>query len=160
MAITSTTASVIAIGVAIAGAAASAAASAQQGAAAAAAADFEGDILEQQALQEQRIAATNERDFRREQSRLMAQRRAALGASGVELAMGSPLLVAGDFAAEVDRQAQRIREGGEIKATRLTQQAELSRFRGQSALRASRFEAGGSLLSGIGRSARILGSLP
>ena len=157
MAIGSTTAALIAAGATIIGSGISAIGSLRQGAAASSAADFEAQVLQQQAEREQRISASEERDFRREQSRLFAARRAALGASGVELASGSPLLAAGDFAAEVDRQAQRIREGGETRATRLSQQAALTRSRGASQRSAGLFGAGSSLLSGIGRTAMILG---
>jgi len=106
-------------------------------------------INEQQAARERVVAAGNERDFRRKQSFLMAQRRAGLGASGVRQGTGSPLLVADDFADEVDLQALRIREGGELRSTRLEQQAGLFRKAGQNAQTQGR--AGSSLLSGAAR---------
>ena len=108
-------------------------------------------ILGQQAEQEKRAAAASEADFRSTQSRLMAQRRAALGASGVQQAAGSPLLVSEDFAGEVELQALRIREGGEIRATRLQQQAGLQRFAGQQAQTGGFLRAGSLLLTGTGR---------
>ena len=149
-------ATVIALGAAAAGSALSAAGALKQGSAAAAASDFQADVLRQQAEQEQRVAASNERDFRRDQSRLMASRRAAQGASGVESSSGSPLLVTEDFAAETELQAQRIRQGGEITSNRLMDQAALTRAEGKNAKSASFFSAGDSLLSGIGRTALIL----
>ncbi len=128
----------------------------QTGAAESSAAEMQAGILREQAAQEQRLAAQRERDFRREQSRLMARRRAALGASGVEAGSGSPLLIAEDFAAETERQARRIREGGEIRATRLAQQSELFRDQARSARTGAFLGAGTALLSGGFRVARTI----
>lgn len=155
MAIGSTTLALIAAGAALAGSGLAASGAMRQGSAASSAADFQARVLQQQAEQERRIVASSERDFRRDQSRLMAQRRAALGGSGVEGASGSPLLVSEDFAAETELQAQRIRQGGEITANRLRDRAALVRAEGDSARSAGVLSATGSLLSGIGRSALV-----
>jgi hypothetical protein len=117
-------------------------------------AKFEAGIQQQQAARERQVAAGTESDFRRRQSRLQAQRRAALGASGVRSGTGSPLLAAGDFAAEVELAALRIREGGEIRSTRLEQQAELTRRAGRNVRTRGFFRAGSSLLSGVGQAFR------
>lgn len=132
-------------------AAVSAVASIKQGQAANDAAKFRANIEEQQAAREQKIASANERDFRRQQSFLMAQRRAALGASGVRGSTGSPLLASKDFENEVELQAQRIRSGGELRATRLQQQAQFTRDAGANAQFRGFARAGASLLSGAGR---------
>lgn len=108
-------------------------------------------INEQQAQQERKAASAAESDFRRKQSRFMAERRAGLGGSGVQVGTGSPLLAAGDFADEVELQALRIREGGDLRATRLEQQAELTRRAGRNAETRGRFRAGSSLLSGASK---------
>jgi len=122
-----------------------------QGFAAKQTADFQAGILRQQAERDRLQAASDEDDFRRNQSRVLAARRAALGASGVEASEGSPLLVSEDFAGEVELQALRIRSGGELTATRAEQQATLQRFQGRAA-RTSGFLRGGSLLlSGAGK---------
>ena len=114
-------------------------------------ANFQAQILQQQADRDRQVAAAKEEDFRAKQSRLLARRRAVLGASGVEPASGSPLLVSEDFAGEVELQALRIREGGNISATRLEQQAALQRFQGRAA-RTAGFTRGGSLLiTGAGK---------
>ena len=105
-------------------------------------------FTEQQAIRELDIAKAAESDFRRNQSRIFAERRAAMGASGVRQDTGSPILAAGDFWAETELQASRIREGGRITAERLRQQAALLRSTG-------RTEA--SLLSDAGDSARQRG---
>ncbi len=96
-------------------------------------------------------AAADEEDFRRKQSFILAARRAALGAAGVDPSSGSPLLVSEDFAGEVELQALRIRSGGETTATRLEQQAVLQRFTGRAARRQGFVRGGGLLLSGAGK---------
>lgn len=116
-------------------------------------AKFQAAIYAQQAAQERQIAAANEEDFRRKQAREMAARRAMLGASGVEAGTGSPLLVSQDFAGEVELQALRIRQGGEVQATRLEQQAALTRMQGAAERTSSYFRAGSSLLQGFGTAA-------
>ena len=116
--------------------------------------DFEAAVLRQQAERERQVAAAGEDDFRRAQRRFLGQRRAELGASGVDISTGTPLIAIGDFAAETELQAMRIREGGEASATRLEQQAGLSnlqarmnRLAGKSAAKRGLFKAGSSLLS-------------
>ena len=134
-----------------AGAAVQALGAIQKGQAAQAQANFQAGILRQQAESDRQVAAANEADFRRRQSFVLAQRRAALGASGVEPGSGSPLLVSEDFAGEVELQALRIRSGGELRATRAEQQAVLQRFQGRAA-RTAGFVRGGSLLiTGAGK---------
>ncbi len=111
--------------------------------------DFQAAILRQQAERSRQEAAAKEEDFRRNQSRALATRRAALGATGLEPASGSLLAVSEDFAGEVELQALRIRSGGELRATRAEQNALLQRFKGRAA-RASGFLRGGSLLVSAG----------
>ena len=134
-----------------AGAAVSALGAIQQGQAAQSQADLQAGILRQQAERDRQKAAVDEEDFRRRQSRVLAARRAALGASGVVSAEGSPLLVSEDFAGEVELQALRIRSGGELRATRAEQQAVLQRFQGRAARRAGFTRGGALLLSGVGK---------
>lgn len=113
--------------------------------------DLQAGVLRQQADHARLVAASDEEDFRRQQSRLMAKRRAALGASGIEASSGSPLLVSEDIAGETELGALRIRAGGEVSATRLEQQAGLLRFAGRAA-RTQGFIRGGSLLlTGAGK---------
>jgi len=130
----------------------------QAGQAAKAQSEFQAAVGEQQAARERligvRIAAGEEKDFRRQQSALLAERRAALGKSGIDIGRGTPLLAASDFAAETELQAQRIRAGGETQAARLEQQAAqqavLLRAGGKAAQQRGLFRAGSSLLSGYG----------
>ena len=136
----------------------------QQGRAAKAQGQFEAalleqqaDVTEQQAASERTAARQSEEDFRRQQSALMARRRAILGASGVDLSTGSPLLVSLDLARETELQALRIRSGGEIRGTRLEQQAGLqrgeaglARLSGSAGQTAGFLRTGSTLLTGFG----------
>ena len=135
----------------IAGTAISAVGAVQSGIAANKQGKLQAGILAQQARSERQQAEAREGDFRAAQSRAFASRRAALGASGVQSGTGSPLLVSEDFAGEVELQALRIRSGGEVRATRLEQQALLSRFAGKAAQTSSFVRGGSLLLSGAGK---------
>lgn len=115
-------------------------------------AEFEANVAQQQAEQEGVASAEAERDFRRNQSAAMAEYRAAAGSSGVQVGSGSPLLTFADFGAETELQAKRIRKGGEIRATRLRQQAELSRMGGRTSLLRGVTRGGSTLLTGFSRS--------
>lgn len=88
-------------------------------------------ILRQQAQREREIAQALERDFRRERSQDLAERRAALGGSGVRTDVGSPVTAIGDFVREAELQALRIRSSGELSATRLEQSARLLKKTGR-----------------------------
>lgn len=113
--------------------------------------EYEAKVQEQQAAQEEAKALESERDFRKKQSAALAEYRAAAGAGGVSLSSGSPLAAFTDFAGETELQAQRIRRGGQISATRLQQQAQLSRMAGSNALIGGFGRAGSTLLSGFAR---------
>ena len=121
-----------------------------QGRAVQAQSNLQAGILQQQSVRERRQAKADESDFRRNQSRILAARRAAGGASGIT-PTGSSLLVAEDFAGEVELNALRIRSGGEVRATRLEQQAGLERFAGRAASRQGFIRGGSLLLSGAGK---------
>ena len=111
-------------------------------------ADAQAAIDDERARIERQNTAFREDDFRRAGSRDFATRRAALGGSGVSLSEGSPLLVSEDFAGETELQALRIRRGGETVATRLNQQASLTRSAGSAKQTAA--------LLGAGRRASLL----
>lgn len=115
-------------------------------------ADAQAKVMRQQARYEREAAAAAEQDFRRDQSRLMARRRALLGGTGIVSSTGSPLLASEDFAGEVELQALRIRHGGEVGATRLQQQAALERAAGKASLIGGAVQGGSLLLSGAGGS--------
>lgn len=119
--------------------------------------DQQAEITRQQAESERVASRQGEEDFRRQQSFLMARRRAILGGSGVQATTGSPLLGTLDLSRETELQALRIRSGGNIRATRLEQQAglrsseaDLFRSSASSASTAGFLRAGSSLLTGFG----------
>ncbi len=146
-----TTLAMIALATAATGAGVASYGAYQQGKATKAAADFQAEALKTQAAQERANAATNEEDFRKKQSRLMASRRAILGGSGIDQGEGSPLLVSEDLANETEIQALRIRSGGEMVASRLESDASLQRMRGKAGLTEGYMRSGASLLSGAGQ---------
>jgi hypothetical protein len=134
----------------IAGTMVSAAGAIQSGQAAQRQANLQAEALNQQAQREQQIAAQNEEDYRRQQSRLVASRRAMMGANGVMAGTGTPLLVAEDMAGEIELQALRIRNGGDAKALGLQTEASLQRMKGSAERTNSYYRAGGTLLKGAG----------
>jgi hypothetical protein len=112
----------------------------------------QANILNQQADRERQQAAENEAEFRDQQARAEATRRAILGGSGVRLDTGSPLLASEDFAGDVELQALKIRNGGDVTATRLQQSAALTRAQGSALQTGSYFRAGSLLIAGGGKS--------
>lgn len=124
----------------------------QQGRASQASLNYQAAVQRQQAEREKQAATAREADFRRAQSRAAGTRRAGL--TGVVAGEGSPLLATEDFAGEVELSALRIREGGEIRATRLEQAAELSKFQAGAASRAGFFGAGALLARGAGKASK------
>ena len=152
MAITATTAAVLVA----ASAAVAAAGTVASGMAARGQTKAQSKVLKQQAEQERRRSLEKERDFRRRQRRLQASVRAAGGARGILQETGSPLLAERDFKTETELMADRIRRGGDLSATRLEQQASLMKQAGGTEFATGLIGAGGSLLSGAGRSAQVL----
>jgi hypothetical protein len=123
-----------------------------------AAAGAAGGISQAQAVNKQRDFQANvaeqERDYRKAQSSRLAQIRASMGASGTDTSTGTPLLALSDFEGETERNALRIRSGGEIRASRLDQEGSLYRMAGKSERSAGYGRAGSSLLSGISNAYR------
>lgn len=152
MAVTTTTLAVIAAAAAVAAAAGTTVSALS----AKGQAEAQAEIFEQQAEREREVAGQQEIDFRKRQRRAAAAVRAAGGARGIDIGLGSPLLAAEDFAREAETQALRIREGGEFSATRAEQEASLLSKAGTAALISGGLGAGSSLLRGGGRTARIL----
>jgi hypothetical protein len=130
------------------GAAAGAAGGISQAQAAKKQADFQANVSAQQAEQERLAASEQERDYRKAQSDRLAQIRASMGASGTDTSTGTTLLAISDFEGESERNALRIRSGGDIRASRLEQQGSLYRMAGKSQQSAGYGRAGSSLLSG------------
>ena len=121
----------------------------QQGFATARQAKRQAEVLREQAAREQEIARTGEQDFRSSESSRAARRRALLGATGGVIGSGSARLVTEDIAREVEQQAGRIRQGGDIRSRRLIQQAGFERARGRQAKTAGFLRGGARLVSGL-----------
>ena len=119
-------------------------------------ADHNAAILEQEAQAAEEAAAFEERLHRENVRRHIASQRAAAGASGLVVNEGSPLLAQEESAAEGELDALAIRRSGSVAAARSRGQASLERLRGRQARRSSFFEAGGTLLTGVGRLGRML----
>lgn len=113
----------------------------------AAAQEAQAEAFEQQAAHEQRRARLEADDFRRRNSRILAAQRARFGAAGVQRT-GSPLLLASDVASDIELQAMRLINQGDVNATRLRNQAGFAQSQAQSARIAGIAGAGQSLLSG------------
>lgn len=111
------------------------------------AADTNAAISEQNAIAAQQKAAYDEQMHREGVKKLLSAQRALYGKSGVEMA-GSPLLVMEDTAAQGELDALAIRYGGDVNAARNRSAANLSRMQGSTAMTASYFQAGSTLLSG------------
>jgi len=104
-------------------------------------------VQRQQAERARLQADIDAKEFRRRQIRLLGQARAIRGSTGVDLLTGSPLLVDDDTINEIVFQTENIRRNGQVQATRLEQQASLTRTSGSAALASSVFLGGGSLLT-------------
>ena len=133
---------------AIAGAAISAVGAVSQGMAAKSQGKYQAKVLQQQAEYERQLAAQKASEYQREQSRLMAMRRALLGGTGTEASSGSPLLVSSDMAREIAYNTKKIKAGGEASATRLDQQAAQAKFGGKQGLYEGIGGAASSLITG------------
>lgn len=120
----------------------------QQGNAASQASEFNATVAEQQARAERDASAAEARDYNRGERRKLASSTAALGGTGVVSSAGSPLLVTESTIREIALGVGRIRQGGEAKATRLEQDAELSRMNARSS--PGYLSAGSSILSSAG----------
>jgi hypothetical protein len=111
-------------------------------------AETQSEIMRQQAERERLQAEADSLEFKKAQNRALATRRAILGGSNVQLDAGSPLLTEQDFGGEAELQALKIRNGGEVRGTRLEQSAALTRAKGDAAMTGSYFRAGSLLVGG------------
>ena len=115
-------------------------------------ANFQANVARQQAESERLAASEQERDYRKAQSSRLAQIRASMGASGTDTSTGTPLLALADFEGETERNALRIRSGGEIRSRRLNELGGFYNKAGRNAESAGYARAGSSLLSGAASS--------
>lgn len=120
-----------------------------QGNAAAASAKYNAAAQEQQARAEKDAASAEAQDYRRQNNAQVAAARAARMASGVTMA-GSPLMVEEATVREIALGSARLVNRGAQRATRLRNEAELSRMNAKASRTAGYLNAGSSLLSGFG----------
>lgn len=113
------------------------------------AAAFNAATLRQQAERARQIAERDADAFARRQNRVRASARARRAGSGIT-SEGTPLLVDDAALDEALLGEATIRVGGQTRATRLEQQAVLSRLRGGAARTTGALRAGSTLLTGFG----------
>jgi hypothetical protein len=89
-------------------------------------------LLEQEALLAEQEAASEEERIRKEGSQVVGRQRALYGASGVAIS-GSPVSVLLDTEDQIEADAELIRYGGQVKASKLRYQAGLTRAEGRMA---------------------------
>src|SRR5882757_3337587 len=125
-----------------------AAGSIQKGQATQQAADYNAAVDSQRAAEERDQAAAATQDYIRKGSDTVEAGRAARGVTGVT-SEGSPLMVDESTVRQVALGAARTLQGGELRASRLEDDATLQKMKGENAVTASYLDAGSSLLSSV-----------
>ena len=123
----------------------------QQGRAQQAALNFEAQQRERQAAEERAASQREAIEKRREANLAMSRQVAVAGASGAGVITPSILDIYGETAQQGEYNAQTALYGGESRARGQMDEAAAARFKGKAARKGSLFEAGGSILSGIGK---------
>ena len=141
---------ILAVGLSAAGAAVSAAGSIKKGQATQQAATYNAEVDQQRAAEEKDQAAASTQDYIRKGSDTVESAVAAQGATGVT-GEGSPLMVDENTVRQVALGAQRTLAGGDLRASRLQDDAKLQKMKGDAAITASYLDAGSSLLTGGGK---------
>lgn len=118
----------------------------QSGNAANAAAQFEAKQMDQRALAEQAASQREANEERRQKELVLSRARAVGAASGG----GVDYDLMGDIEEEGEFRALTAMWGGDERAAGLRMQADSRRVEGQSRKRASRIQAGATLLGGVG----------
>lgn len=109
--------------------------------------NYNAQVAEETAVQEQKKSAYDEQMHRAEVRRILSTQRALYGKSGVTIE-GSPLLVMEDTAKQGELDALAIRYGGDVAAARARSEASLLRMQGENVREASYYQAGSTLLGG------------
>ncbi len=141
----------IALGVGLAGTGLSAFGQYQSGQAQKGAYDYNAKVAESEAGVARAGAAREEEVHRAKLQRLMGTQKALYGAAGVDITGGSPLLTLMSTAEEGEREAEFIKYGGEVEATRSLNEARMNRFYGKQAYKSGIFGAGSTFLKGLGQ---------
>jgi hypothetical protein len=140
----------LALAAGIGGGVLSAAGSIKKGQAAQQAAEYNAAVDAQRAAEERDQANAATQDYIRKGSDTVESARALRGATGVT-SEGSPLLVDENTVRQVALGAARTLHGGELRASRLEDDAKLQKMKGENAVIGSYLDAGGSLLTTAGK---------
>jgi hypothetical protein len=134
----------------LAGGALSAVGSITKGQATKQASDYNAAVDVQRAAEEKDQAAASTQDYLRKGSDTVESAVASQGATGVT-GEGSPLMVDENTVRQVALGAARTLQGGQLRASRLQDDATLQRMKGDNAVTGSYLDAGGSLLTSLGK---------
>jgi len=121
----------------------------QAGEAAKEQADFEFQLAQSQAIQEQLRTEEEARLRRRRGEELESRQRALFARAGVRVGEGTPLLVAAETALDTLEDIEAIQAGGRARASTFMARGQTFRAIGKAKRTESRYRAGASLLSGI-----------
>lgn len=134
----------------LAGGALSAGGSLFKGQATKEASDYNAAVDNQRAAEEKDQAQAQTQDYIRKGSDTVESAKAMQGTTGVT-SEGSPLMVDENTVRQVALGAARTLQGGELRASRLQDDATLQRMKGNNAVTASYLDAGSSLLTAGGK---------
>lgn len=151
-------AAIITAVVAVASAATSAYASYEQAQTQTKIGKFQQAVAQNQATAAQQAAEVAARQRKDTLRRVLAAQRAQIGGSGVSAAEGSPLLVQIDAAKNAELDYQRIKYGGDQTAEGFNTQGALAAFEGRARAQGAYYQAGSSLLQGVGNAAQAYGT--
>jgi hypothetical protein len=122
----------------------------QSGQAQKAAYNYNAQVAESEAGVARAGAAREEEVHRAKLQRMLGTQRALYGAAGVDITSGSPLLTMMSTAEEGEREAEFIKYGGEVEATRALNEGRIGRFQAKQASTAGKIGAGSTFLTGLG----------
>ncbi len=140
----------LALAASIGGGVLGAAGSIQKGQAAKSAADYNVAVDNQRSAEEIDQANASTQDYIRKGSDTETSAVASQGATGVT-GSGSPLMVDENTVRQVALGAARTLQGGQLRASRLQDDATLQKMKGESAVTGSYLDAGSSLLTSVGK---------
>lgn len=140
----------LALAASIGGGVLGAAGSIQKGQAAQQAAQYNAAVDNQRAAEETDQANAQTQDYIRKGSDIETGAVASQGATGVT-GSGSPLMVDENTVRQVALGAARTLQGGQLRASRLQDDATLQRMKGDNAVTSSYLDAGSSLLTSVGK---------
>ena len=143
--------SLIALGTSLVGTGLSAFGQYRAGQAQKSAYDYNARVAESEAGVAKEGAAREEEIHRLKLKRMLGTQRALYGAAGVDITSGSPLLTMMSTAEEGEREAEFIKYGGEVEATRALNEGKMQRFYGKQASKTGKIGAGSTFFTGLGQ---------